>query len=154
MTAIIATGRLERAAEQRVAKLKALLGDIDRLAADPAAGDLARLAPFKELAQLGYLQNYEPLLPVLLRLKGKPYSLVDHPQFVPAFSIAQPESTLWITGRQVTKTSSIASSGVIAAASRPPTDPLRRPALRADPPHFQRLRPALHRAVPDPLTSR
>jgi hypothetical protein len=65
--------------------------------------------------------NVSSLVPLtnLLRLRGKPYTLKDHFPFEPLFRQNLPKRTLYKCGRQVAKTTSIASSGVLRCASQP-----------------------------------
>ena len=55
----------------------------------------------------------KPLLPLLLSLKGKPYNLYDHFAFAPFFRPRMSKMTLLKTGRQVSKSTSLASQGVL-----------------------------------------
>ena len=54
-----------------------------------------------------------PVLPLLLQLKGKPYHLQDHFPFEPFFRSRMPKRTLLKTGRQVSKSTSLAAQGVL-----------------------------------------
>jgi hypothetical protein len=54
-----------------------------------------------------------PLLPLLLQLKGRPYDLRDHFPFEPFFRTRVAKKTLLKTGRQVSKSTSLASQGVL-----------------------------------------
>lgn len=75
--------------------------------------DLDRLVAFRRLAESGNLQTLVPLLPLLLNLDSKPYSLKHHYQFEPMFRTRRPKKTLLITGRQVAKTTYEAADGVM-----------------------------------------
>jgi len=55
----------------------------------------------------------KPLLPLLLAIRGKPYHLHDHFPFAPFFRTRMPRMTLLKTGRQVSKSTSLASQGVL-----------------------------------------
>jgi hypothetical protein len=55
------------------------------------------------LADSGYL-TLQPLLPLLLSIRGKPYHLHDHFPFAPFFRTRMARKTLLKTGRQVSKT--------------------------------------------------
>jgi hypothetical protein len=55
----------------------------------------------------------KPILPLLLQLKGKPYHLKDHFPFEPFFRTRMSKMTLLKTGRQVSKSTSLASQGVL-----------------------------------------
>lgn len=54
-----------------------------------------------------------PVLPLLLNLKGKPYRLDDHFVFEPFFQLRPPGKLLYMTGRQVAKSTSLAAQGVV-----------------------------------------
>lgn len=55
----------------------------------------------------------KPVLPLLLSIRGKPYHLHDHFCFAPFFRTRMPQMTLLKTGRQVSKSTSLASQGVL-----------------------------------------
>lgn len=55
----------------------------------------------------------KPILPLLLSIRGKPYHLHDHFPFAPFFRTRMPRMTLLKTGRQVSKSTSLASQGVL-----------------------------------------
>jgi hypothetical protein len=57
--------------------------------------------------------SLRPLLPALLQLKGQPYVLRDHFPFEPFFRTRMPKMTLLKTGRQVSKSTSLAAQGVL-----------------------------------------
>jgi len=65
------------------------------------------------------MATLKPLLPLLLRLKGKPYTLHNFFPFEPFFRTRMPKTTLLKTGRQVSKSSSLAAQGVIFSNSIP-----------------------------------
>lgn len=58
-------------------------------------------------------QTLVPLLPLLLSLKGKPYTLENHFPFEPFFRTRIAKATLLKTGRQVSKSTSLAAQGVV-----------------------------------------
>lgn len=73
---------------------------------------------------LGYLlrsglPNLSPLLPVLFSLKGEPYTLHDHFPFEPMFNSYMSRKLTYKTGRQVAKSTSLASQGITISASNP-----------------------------------
>ncbi len=84
-----------------------------------AVTDAERLVAFKKLAESGNLQTLVPLLPLLLNLDSKPYSLQHHYQFEPMFRTRRPKKTLLITGRQVAKTTYEAADGVVQSLCIP-----------------------------------
>lgn len=77
--------------------------------------DAARLKAFAQLVSTGKIQTLSPLLPLLLNLDGKPYSLKNHYQFEPIFRTRRAKKTLLISGRQVSKSTSEAADGVVQA---------------------------------------
>lgn len=64
------------------------------------------------MKQSGYL-TLKPLLPLFLSIRGKPYHLHDHFPFAPFFRTRMPTKTLLKTGRQVSKSTSLAAQGVL-----------------------------------------
>jgi hypothetical protein len=87
--------------------------------AKTASADLA--AMFSSIKEAFSSNKLDSLLPLtnLLRLRGKPYSLVDHFPFEPLFRRNLTKRTLYKCGRQVAKSTSIASSGIVRCASQP-----------------------------------
>jgi hypothetical protein len=67
----------------------------------------------------GRLTSLVPVLPYFFRLKGQPYTLKDHFVMEPLFSAQMPQSLILKTGRQVTKSSSLAAQGVLLSALIP-----------------------------------
>lgn len=63
-----------------------------------------RLKAAEHLFRKSGMVSLRPLLPLLLNLKGKPYTLKDHFPFEPFFRTRVPQKTLLKTGRQVSKT--------------------------------------------------
>lgn len=61
----------------------------------------------------------KPILPAMLSLKGNPYNLNDHFPFEPFFRTRMARTTLLKTGRQVSKSTSLAAQGIIFANSIP-----------------------------------
>jgi hypothetical protein len=60
-----------------------------------------------------------PLLPLLFRLRGQPYSLENHFPMEPLFKKKQSPRFLFRCGRQVSKSTSLASQGVAHSATTP-----------------------------------
>jgi hypothetical protein len=73
------------------------------------------LTVFRKLCEAGQIHTLEPLLPLLLTLKGKPYTLDDHFPFSPLFRTRMAKNLLVKSGRQVSKSTSLAANGVIVA---------------------------------------
>ena len=66
-----------------------------------------------ELAEKKFFPSLEPILPLVLNLNGKPYSLVDHYPFAPMFRLLMPKNLALKTGRQVSKSTSLSAHGVV-----------------------------------------
>jgi len=73
----------------------------------------ARSALLTELASQKFFPSLEPILPLVLNLNGKPYSLVDHYPFAPMFRLLMPKNMVLKTGRQVSKSTSLSAHGVV-----------------------------------------
>jgi len=67
----------------------------------------------QHLIQRGGMLTLAPLLPLLLNLKGKPYSLENYAPFETFFRTRMPTRTLLKSGRQVSKSMTLASHGVV-----------------------------------------
>lgn len=67
----------------------------------------------------GGMVSLRPLLPLMLRLKGSPYSLKDHFPFEPFFRTRIPRQIQLKTGRQVAKSTGLAARGIIFSNSIP-----------------------------------
>jgi hypothetical protein len=78
-----------------------------------------RVALFKSMVETGRLPSLEPLLPMLLNLKGAPYTLKDHFPFAPVFYTHIPRVMVFLTARQVSKSTSMASSSIVHSATTP-----------------------------------
>jgi hypothetical protein len=83
---------------------------------DPATRDLILANQF---LREGQIRTLRPLLPLLLTLKGRPYRLHDYFPFEPFFRTRMAKSTLLKTGRQVSKSTSLAAQGVVFSNSIP-----------------------------------
>lgn len=80
-----------------------------------------RLARFADhVAQRG-LPTLEPLLPVLLSLKGKPFTLENHQPFGPWFRTDLPYKRVVKAGRQVAKSTNQAADGIVFSNAVPNT---------------------------------
>lgn len=71
------------------------------------------------LAKQRAFPSLEPLLPLMLNLNGKPYTLVDHYPFSPIMRCLMPKQQVWKTGRQVSKSTSLAAHGVVLSNAIP-----------------------------------
>ena len=81
--------------------------------------DVEKLNLFLKIVQEGRLPNFSPLLPLVLTLDGKPYSLTNHFQFETLFYTRMPKSMVLKTGRQVGKSTVGSAHGVITCTSIP-----------------------------------
>lgn len=90
---------------------------------DPAAARRVtaadRVDAVRRLAAAGGIDTLVPLLPLLLNHEGRPYALDHHYQFEPLFRTRLPARSVLMTGRQVSKTTTEASSAVVMAAAVP-----------------------------------
>jgi hypothetical protein len=63
--------------------------------------------------------SFRHILPLMLQLKGKPYTLDRYFPFEPFFRTKVPKKVLLKTGRQVSKSTSLAAQGVLTANIEP-----------------------------------
>lgn len=87
-----------------------------KLMLDPAGRELLQAAD--AILSRG-LPTLEPLLPCLLRLKGKPFNLDRHFPFEPFYNTLMPKKVVLKSGRQVSKSTSLAAQGIISSNSIP-----------------------------------
>ena len=64
-------------------------------------------------------ETYVPLLPMLLKLKGKAYTIIDHFVMEPLFRKLLPETITLKCGRQVSKSTTNAAQNIILSATIP-----------------------------------
>ena len=76
-------------------------------------GLIDHLVTVRKLVECGGMHTLEPMLPLCLTLQGKPYHLKNHFPFSPVFRTAMPSQLVLKTGRQVSKSTSLASHGVL-----------------------------------------
>jgi hypothetical protein len=82
-------------------------------------------AMMRQLDMAGHLMRKSgnltltPILPLLLAIKGKPYKLQNHFPFAPFFRTRLPTKIILMTGRQVSKSTSLAAQGLIFSAGIP-----------------------------------
>ena len=77
------------------------------------------LSRLTELYQAGRMPSLVPLLPVLLRLKGEPYTLLNHFPMEPVFSSVAPRTLVLKTARQVSKSTTLAAYACLLSAMAP-----------------------------------
>lgn len=75
-------------------------------------------AAARDLLKTG-LPNLSPLVPILLNLKGRPYTLENHFPFEPFFNTMLSRNLVLKTGRQVSKSTSLAAQGVVLSSCLP-----------------------------------
>lgn len=80
---------------------------------DDVATNLARLDAFRELVSNKSLPNISPLLPLLLNLQGKPYTLAEHFPFESFYHTTLPQEIVFKTARQVAKSTNIAAKSIL-----------------------------------------
>jgi len=78
-----------------------------------------RVARFVKIAEGGGMKDLVNALPLLLNLKGQPYTLDDHFPFEDMFRFRMASGILFKTGRQVAKSTDMASHGIVTAVSIP-----------------------------------
>jgi hypothetical protein len=101
------------------AGIQSLIQELISINPNDAASVHARGAVLQELAKRKAFPTLEPILPLVLNLNGKPYSIKHHFPFAPLFRLLTPKSQVWCTGRQVSKSTSLAAHGVVVANSIP-----------------------------------
>lgn len=65
------------------------------------------------------LKTFVPILPLMFQMSGKPYTLKDHFPFETLFNVKSPRRIVLKTGRQVSKSTSLASRGVLQSVLIP-----------------------------------
>lgn len=101
--------------DQSLAHIKEVLVGNKVYGRDATDGDL--LAAFRQMTANGQLRTLEPLLPLCLKLDGKPYTLADHFPFSPVFRTAMPSTLVLKTGRQVSKCGRISDDNRVSLAN-------------------------------------
>jgi hypothetical protein len=78
-----------------------------------------RLRNFLAMLQSGKLLSLEKLLPVILNRNGKPYTLDNHFPFASMFQLHIPSYTVLKTGRQLGKSTLLATHGIVQCNTIP-----------------------------------
>jgi hypothetical protein len=81
--------------------------------------DAERMQKFFATMRQGGLPNLGPLLPIMFNLSGEPYTLNDHFPFGPMFRTRLPQRQTLKTGRQVSKSTTLASQGIARSITIP-----------------------------------
>ncbi len=76
-----------------------------------------RVIAYHKLLRGGQIDTLSHALPLMLNLKGKPYSLIDHFPFEEIFRFHMPSALIYKTGRQVSKSTSLAAHGIVTSVS-------------------------------------
>jgi hypothetical protein len=110
--------------EPRYKKIKPDLASIVRdLTVDSIDGRpltvLDRTHALRELAGAGVVPTLEPMLPLILSLNQKPYSLADYKPFSQLFRVRIPRNMVLMTGRQLGKSTVLAALGITLANAVP-----------------------------------
>lgn len=82
-------------------------------------GDEERVLAFRQLAGQVNLPTYVHLLPLLLNLNGRPYTLEDHFPMETAFAVRLPQHMLFKSARQVTKSTTMAARIILLSNAIP-----------------------------------
>jgi hypothetical protein len=99
--------------------VRSLLTDLAAIDVTDQQSAQERMIVLKELAEKRAFPSLEPILPLVLNLNGKPYSIHDHFPFAPLFRVLMPKNQVWKTGRQLSKSTSLAAHGVVVSNSIP-----------------------------------
>lgn len=78
-----------------------------------------RLYHLKSMVEAGGMHTLEPLLPLCLSLNGEPFDLEDHFPFSPLYRTRMPSQLVVVSGRQVSKSTSLAAHGVVMSNAVP-----------------------------------
>lgn len=76
-----------------------------------------RLVLFRKYVESGAIHTLEPLLPLMLTLKGEPYTLDQHFPFAPFFRTRKVPNMVAKAGRQVGKSATLSANAVIESNS-------------------------------------
>jgi hypothetical protein len=101
------------------ANLSSLMTELATIDVTDSASLQERSKVLCEIAKAGGFPSLEPLLPLMLNLDGRPYTLKDHYAFAPFFRCLMPRELVYKCGRQVSKSTSLASSGVVISNAVP-----------------------------------
>ena len=109
----------ELAVTEARAGVRQLLEELSSLDVTDQASAEERIRLLAAMAEQRAFPSLEPILPLVLNLNGKPYGIHDHFPFSPLFRVLMPKSQVWKTGRQLSKSTSLAAHGVVVANSIP-----------------------------------
>jgi hypothetical protein len=97
------------------ANIKAMLEDLSQIDVKRREDVESRSAILRQLAERKAFPSLEPILPLVLNLNGRPYEIRDHYCFSPLFRLLMPKNLVLKTGRQVSKSTSLSSHGVVVS---------------------------------------
>lgn len=96
---------------------------LDRLQAKELYGrplsEIDRLSILRQIYEICPIGSLEPILPILLSFKKQPLSLRDYQPMAPLFRTDRPHRLTYKCSRQVGKSLSLASGGLLTAATIP-----------------------------------
>jgi hypothetical protein len=116
---MIKPNKTNKATDIPSAGIRSLLDDLASIDVTDQASVHAKASVLRELAGRHAFPSLEPLLPLVLNLNGKPYTIKDHFAFSPLFRVLTPKNQVWCTGRQVSKSTSLAAHGVVFSNAVP-----------------------------------
>jgi len=86
---------------------------------NPNASVVESVSSLRRYVESGALSSMEPLLPLLFNLKNRPYTINEHIVFSPLFRFKSPRQLTLMCARQVSKSTSGASRGLLFSACIP-----------------------------------
>ena len=101
---MVKPNKTNKATDTPSAGIRSLIDDLISIDVTDQASVHAKAAVLRELAGRHAFPSLEPLLPLVLNLNGRPYTIKDHFAFSPLFRVLTPKNQVWCTGRQVSKT--------------------------------------------------
>lgn len=110
-----------RALSKRNETVRSLYGQLQTLGRRPATSVSVSkaLEISRELVRLQAYPTIQPLLPLMINLKGKPYTLERHFHLEPLFKFLMPKRLALKTGRQTGKTAGISCRAIVCAGMIP-----------------------------------
>ena len=91
-------------------------GIINEVTKDSVAAGLQHVI---RVCRSGQLSSAAPVLPLLFSLYGKPYTLAEHFVFEEMYTFVQPPQMVFMTGRQVGKSTNLAVQSILLCSSAP-----------------------------------
>ena len=116
---MVKPNKTNKATDTPSAGIRSLIDDLISIDVTDQASVHAKASVLRELAGRHAFPSLEPLLPLVLNLNGRPYTIKDHFAFSPLFRVLTPKNQVWCTGRQVSKSTSLAAHGVVFSNAVP-----------------------------------